>query len=274
MKPVIAIAAAALSLAVPVVASGGPPRDSAVGSGTTGGKSSPTGEQHVAFAAFGGPTTFDPFTQAIGGDPVTGHFTASGDFGSSLTAFQQEGPVTCLAVDGNRATLVYPNKQARPGTNEAFDTLIFLEDNGKPQNGRPRDRVGFALVPDTTPNDDPPSDALATPMYDAFARTPDVAGTRYAAVQPKQRLKEVNGASAPDVRLSAALPFNRPDVVPQAVLDRILWHAVHGQASRPPAPGPNASTAEHERATEALRAFRSHRDVRRVLSGAAPDGGG
>lgn len=116
------------------------------------------------------------------------------------------------------------------------------------------------------------NDALATPMYDAFARTADVAGTRYTAVQPKQRLNEINGSSAPDVALSAALPFNRPDV--KAVLDRILWHAVRGQASRPPAPGPNASPAEHQRATEALRAFRSHRDVRRVLSGAAPDGGG
>jgi len=162
MKPGIAIAAVALSLTLAVpgvaVAASGGPRDSVVGSGTTGSKSSPTGEQHVAFAAFGGPTTFDPFTQAIGGDPVTGHFTASGDFGSSPTAFQQEGPVTCLVVDGNRARLVYPNKEARPETNEAFDTLIFLEDNGKPQNGRPRDRIGFTLVPHTTPSNDPPSE--------------------------------------------------------------------------------------------------------------------
>lgn len=57
------------------------------------------------------------------------------------------------------------------------------------------------------------NDALATPMYHAFARTPDVAGTRYTALQPKRRLNEVNGASAPDAvgrgarwrRLSASL---------------------------------------------------------------------
>lgn len=151
MKPWTAIAAVALSsvLAVPGVAeaSGGSPRDSAVGSGTVGGKSSPTGEQHVAFAAFGGPTTVDPLTGAIGGDPVTGHFRAGGDFGSSPTAFQQEGPVTCLVVDGNRARLVYPNQQAKPEANEAFDTLIFLEDNGKAHNGQSPDRIGFALVP-------------------------------------------------------------------------------------------------------------------------------
>ncbi len=59
---------------------------------------------------------------------------------------------------GNRARLVYPNKQAKPEANEAFDTLIFLEDNGKANNGQSNDRIGFALVPDSTPNDDPPSE--------------------------------------------------------------------------------------------------------------------
>ncbi len=158
MKPLTAMAAIALSsmLAVSGVAaaSGGSPRDSAVGAGTVGDKSSPTGEQHVAFAAFGGPSTVNPLMGIIGGDPVTGHFRAGGDFGSSLTAFQQEGPVTCLVVDGNRARLVYPNRQAKPETNEAFDTLIFLEDNGKAQNGKSRDRIGFSLVPDSPAEQD------------------------------------------------------------------------------------------------------------------------
>lgn len=145
------------SLAVPGVAAAAGPRDSAVGSGTTGGKSSPTGQQHVAFAAFGGPTTLLP--GIFGGDPVTGHFRAGGDFGNPLTAFQQEGPVTCLVVEGNRARLVYPNKQATPESNEVFDTLIFLEDNGRPQNGQSPDRIGFVpLIPDETPADDPPSE--------------------------------------------------------------------------------------------------------------------
>ncbi len=162
MKPWTVITAFALSsvLAVSSVAgaSGGSSRDSAVGSGTVGDKSSPSGEQHVAFAAFGGPTTVNPLTGIIGGDPVTGHFRAGGDFGSPMTAFQQEGPVTCLVVNGNRARLVYPNKQAKPEANEAFDTLIFLEDNGKARNGQSPDRMGFALVPDSTPSDDPPSE--------------------------------------------------------------------------------------------------------------------
>jgi hypothetical protein len=131
-------------------------RDFAVGGGTTGSPSDPTGVQHVDFAASGGPTTFDLF-QGIGGEPVTGHFRAGGEFDQGgLTEFQQEGPVTCLVVEGNRARLVYPNKQATPETNEALEVLIFLEDNGRPENGQPSDRLGFALLPDETPADDPP----------------------------------------------------------------------------------------------------------------------
>jgi hypothetical protein len=136
----------------------GGPRDFAVGGGTTGNPSEPTGVQHVDFGASGGPTTFDPFA-GIGGDPVTGHFRAGGAFDQAgLTEFQQEGPVTCLVVEGNRARLVYPNKHATPESNEALEVLIFLEDNGRPQNGQPSDRIGFILLPDETPEDDPPSE--------------------------------------------------------------------------------------------------------------------
>lgn len=152
------------SLLVPGLASAshgsgpGGPRDFAVGGGTTGDPSDPTGVQHVDFAASGGPTTFDPFA-GIGGDPVTGHFRAGGEFDQAgVTEFQQEGPVTCLVVEGNRARLVYPNKQAAPQANEALEVLIFLEDNGRPENGQPSDRIGFALLPDETPDDDPASE--------------------------------------------------------------------------------------------------------------------
>jgi hypothetical protein len=135
----------------------GGPRDFAVGGGTTGTPTDPTGVQHVDFAASGGPTTFDPFT-GIGGEPVTGHFRAGGAFDQAgLTEFQQEGPVTCLVVDGNRARLVYPNKHA-PEMNEALEVLIFLEDNGPPENGQPTDKIGFALLLDESPDDDPPSE--------------------------------------------------------------------------------------------------------------------
>lgn len=140
-------------MAVPAAAEG--PRDSVVGAGTVGSKSSPTGEQHVAFAAFGGPTMLTP---VFGSDPVTGHFLARGDFGDPSTAFRQEGPVTCLVVEGNTARLVYPNKEATPESNELFDVVISIVDNGRAQRGEPRDEIGFMLVPDETPTQDPPSE--------------------------------------------------------------------------------------------------------------------
>ncbi len=120
------------------------------------------------------------------------------------------------------------------------------------------------------------NDALATPMYDAFVsgeEKPDVEGTRYRAIQPEQSLTEVNPPDAPNARLSAALPWDKADAVPQRLADRILWQSVFGAGSKPPAPGPNASPAEHVRATEALRLFRAGRDVRDLLIGSADDDG-
>jgi hypothetical protein len=138
-------------------------RDFAVGSGTTGDQSEPTGVQHVDFAASGGPTGDND------GDPVVGHFRAGGAFDQAgATEFQQEGPVTCLVVEGNQARLVYPLKHATPEANEASEVLIFLEDNGAPQNGQPTDELGFVLLPDETPEDDPPteqdSECVAPPV--------------------------------------------------------------------------------------------------------------
>jgi DNA-binding beta-propeller fold protein YncE len=82
-------------------------------------------------------------------------------------------------------------------------------------------------------------DAMATPMYDAFDATP--------------QNSEPFNAAAPTIDLTAKnpnTPANRAavrgynmtatDRVPQRVLDAQLWHAVHGQGSTPPPPGPNA----------------------------------
>lgn len=172
MKRVLAatVVAASLTLTAPGLAtasheaSTGPPRDFAVGGGFTGSESNdPMGAQHVGFAAQGGPTTFDLLT-GFGGDPVTGHFRAGGEFvdpsggNNEVGEFQQVGPVTCLVVQGKTARLVYPLKQAKPEGNEANEVLIFLEDNGRPKPGQPRDRIGFAVLPDETPDSDPPSE--------------------------------------------------------------------------------------------------------------------
>jgi hypothetical protein len=182
MKRVLAAAAVAVSTLaiVPGPASGshasgtGESRDFAVGGGTTGTPSDPTAVQHVDFAASGGPTSFDPFS-GFGGDPVTGHFRAGGAFDQlGITEFQQEGPVTCLVVQGSRAQLVYANKQATPAEPLAsLEVLIFLEDNGPPVNGESTDEIGFVLLPDEDPDDDPPTE------QDSECASPSVAPTMF-----------------------------------------------------------------------------------------------
>jgi DNA-binding beta-propeller fold protein YncE len=83
------------------------------------------------------------------------------------------------------------------------------------------------------------NDALAEPMYDVFTSTPGNSAPFNAIVPPQSRL-QVNAPNAPDAALSASLDFSNIDQVPQHILDRILWHAVHGADSTPPPPGPHA----------------------------------
>jgi YVTN family beta-propeller protein len=109
------------------------------------------------------------------------------------------------------------------------------------------------------------NDALATPLYAAFNATPDVDGTRFTAIRPEQSLTEVNPAAAPMSALSRALPFEQMDLVPQVLMDRVLWASVHGTGSRAPRSGPNASPEEHERALGALRALARGGDARAWL---------
>jgi Phosphoesterase family len=84
------------------------------------------------------------------------------------------------------------------------------------------------------------NDAVAEPMYDAFTPTAENAAP-YTAIVPKQDRLAVNASNAADARLSASLDFSKPDQVPQWLFDRILWHAVYGENSSPPPPGPNAA---------------------------------
>lgn len=84
-------------------------------------------------------------------------------------------------------------------------------------------------------------DATAVPLYDAFDNSPGDNSQPYKAILPNVDRNARNPADAPDARLSSDLPLTLTDQVPQEVLDRILWHSVHGQDSAPPPPGPNAS---------------------------------
>ena len=94
------------------------------------------------------------------------------------------------------------------------------------------------------------NDALATPMYDAF-----ISGSQKPERRPLQRAARRRTRSRPRTRrppptpsLSSELPWNRLDAVPQAISDQILWASVHGANAAAPAPGPNASLDEHDRA--------------------------
>ena len=93
------------------------------------------------------------------------------------------------------------------------------------------------------------NDGLATPMYSAFvsgAQGPDE--TPYAVRSPSYPLTAKNTAASPLAGLSDRLPFNSLDATPQAISDQVLWASVHGARSKAPAPGPNASPDEVDRA--------------------------
>ncbi len=89
------------------------------------------------------------------------------------------------------------------------------------------------------------NDALATPMYDAFDATPTNIAP-YDAIAPAQDLNAKNPASGAGARAASRLDFRTIDKVSQRTLDRMLWHAIHGQHSTPPPPGPNATPEADE----------------------------
>lgn len=75
-------------------------------------------------------------------------------------------------------------------------------------------------------------DAAATPMAAAFTETPNMGA--YAALIPKQRLDERNGADAPMAARSAQMDFDEADEIEDDVLNEILWRAI--RKTTPPAP--------------------------------------
>jgi YVTN family beta-propeller protein len=82
-------------------------------------------------------------------------------------------------------------------------------------------------------------DSLATPLYDAFDPSPSNSEP-YNAIPPGTNLTATNPNTAQNRRFAKRYRLTQTDYVPQRVLDRMLWHAVRGPHSKPPAPGPNA----------------------------------
>ena len=65
------------------------------------------------------------------GENPSGFVNAVGSFGSPMTAFELEGPVTCLRVEGNKAAIKYRFAKAT-GVAEPFKgggIEVFVEDN-------------------------------------------------------------------------------------------------------------------------------------------------
>jgi hypothetical protein len=90
------------------------------------------GSAQVTARASSGPAGEDP----------TGVVEATGNAdGSDATSFFVRGEVTCLNVSGNRVAIKYRFRRAE-GTAEQFKdggVQIFIEDNGRPNNGQPVD---------------------------------------------------------------------------------------------------------------------------------------
>jgi len=111
------------------------------------------------------------------------------------------------------------------------------------------------------------------PLYDAFDSDASDNSEPYDAIVPSVDRNERNPADGPDARFSSELPLTLTDRVPQQLLDRILWHYVHGSGSQPPPPGPNSSGLDLQkwRHSEAADLAEGIAEVREELLGPYED---
>jgi len=107
MKHMLVSAAVALAvLTTTATADAGSAGPFAVGAGVSGG-------MHFAFAAHGGPSPLEPVAATSRRSATCCRFPGGG---KNPTTFHFVGPVTCLTVKGNHATLFYPIEHATPST--------------------------------------------------------------------------------------------------------------------------------------------------------------
>jgi hypothetical protein len=80
------------------------------------------------------------------GQNPRGTVTAQGTSGAPVMGpFAVSGPVTCVRVSGNRVAIKYRFTKASGGAAEfqGGGVEVFIEDNGRPQNGQPVDAAAF-----------------------------------------------------------------------------------------------------------------------------------
>ncbi|HLI93196.1 MAG TPA: alkaline phosphatase family protein, partial [Puia sp.] len=77
-------------------------------------------------------------------------------------------------------------------------------------------------------------DAAATPLYRSFTATPDTGA--FTAIPARVDINQRNSATSESAVLSSHFDLRRADAVPDALLNEVIWKAVKGENSIPPAP--------------------------------------
>jgi phospholipase C len=129
-------------------------------------------------------------------------------------------------VDAHRIPALVISPYARQGAviHKRYDELSFLRTL----------EIVVGMKPATL------TEAMAVPLYDAFASLPTNIAP-YNAISPKVSVSATNPNTAADRAASVGPNFNVADQVPEQQFDGILWHYAHGWRSKPPPPGPDAS---------------------------------
>jgi YVTN family beta-propeller protein len=104
-------------------------------------------------------------------------------------------------------------------------------------------------------------DALATPMSAAFVSAPNL--RPYTALVPAVSLFALNGKDAPMAAESLGIDFSKPDRIPMALMNEILWKSVRGAQSHVPRTR-HTFAALHPRRDEADRGGKPPADLERT----------
>jgi YVTN family beta-propeller protein len=91
-------------------------------------------------------------------------------------------------------------------------------------------------------------DAAATPLWRAFTAVPDY--TPYTALPANISLDGKNTVNNASARKSLSFDFSKEDRAPDIAFNEVLWKAVHGEDSKPPAPRRSAFVRVVEKAGE------------------------
>ena len=138
MRGVLVVTVLGIAALAPMGASAdGGQRDFAVGAGSNEFAAGAVGEASFTLSATSDPDGSRPY----------GYVTAKGDPDGAgpLEPFTAQGHVTCLRVDGNRASIKWRFEKAT-GSAEPFlggGVQSFVEDNGPPRGGQSPDRAAL-----------------------------------------------------------------------------------------------------------------------------------